>query len=245
MVTTSLVVGVYLVEITLNFTDHTGWGKFAAHAVVVKIEARSKFQVYQDLKSKGVDATLSVRPSMFRRTMGVPGIEPRLPLSGLSEKITIVKNETGKFMIYPSDRYGFNNPDLEWDAPHTQWLLTGDSLAQGVAVQEGEDIAGQIRSITGENVITLGMGGNGPLSQLATLKEYAEPKKPKTVLWLYYESNDLDDLIAEKSVPLLTSYLQPEFSQNLIHRQTEIDERIGKYVAERIESSEASSITGS
>jgi hypothetical protein len=42
----------------------------------------------------------------------------------------------------------------------------------------------------------------------------------------------------------LTSYLQPEFSQNLIHRQTEIDERIGKYVAERIKSSEAFFITG-
>tara|TARA_B100000315_G_C14542793_1_gene571756 strand:- start:296 stop:1690 length:1395 start_codon:yes stop_codon:yes gene_type:complete len=236
MVTTSLVVGVYLVEITLNFTDHAGWGKFAAHTAVTKIDARNKFQVYQDLKSEGVDATLSLRPAMFRSIKGVPGIEPLFPLGGLSGKVTVVKNETGKFMIYLSDRYGFNNPDLEWDASQTEWVLAGDSMAQGFAVQQGEDIAGQIRSKTGENVITLGMGGNGPLTELATLKEYAESRKPETVLWLYYESNDLAELIEEKPVPLLTSYLQPQFSQNLMHRQEEIDERLLEYFFERIKS---------
>ena len=91
MVTTSLVVGVYLVEITLNFTDHAGWGKFAAHTAVTKIDARNKFQVYQDLKSEGVDATLSLRPAMFRSIKGVPGIEPLFPLGGLSGKVTVLE----------------------------------------------------------------------------------------------------------------------------------------------------------
>ena len=99
--------------------------------------------------------------------------------------------EYGQYMIYPSDRYGFNNPDSEWDAPQTEWVLTGDSYAYGHAVQNGEDIAGQIRSITQENVINLGMGGNGPLIELAALKEYAESRKPKIVLWVYFENDPI------------------------------------------------------
>ena len=141
-------------------------------------------------------------------------------------------NESGKYAIFLSDRYGFNNPDSEWDLSKTKWVLTGDSFTQGACVNPGEEIPGQIRSITGESVINLGNAGNGPLIELAVLKEYAESIKPKIVLWMYYE-NDLGNLKKEKSVPLLMRYLEPEFSQNLIHRQTDIDDRLEGYIAEK------------
>jgi|SaaInlStandDraft_6_1057023.scaffolds.fasta_scaffold14611_3 hypothetical protein len=86
--------------------------------------------------------------------------------------------------------------------------------------------------MTGESVINLGIGGNSLLSELAVLKEYAKSRKPKKVLWIYYEGNDLLDLEREKSAPLLMNYLQPKFSQNLIERQTEIDKRISKYIVQ-------------
>ena len=112
------------------------------------------------------------------------------------------------------------------------WVITGDSFAQGACVNPGEEIAGQIRSLTEESVINLGIGGNGLLSELAALQEYAESRKPKNVIWLYYEGNDIVDLAREKSAMLLMNYLQPKFSQNLLHRQTEIDIRLSKYLAE-------------
>ena len=40
---------------------------------------------------------------------------PLMPLSGVSNRKTILCNENGYYAIYQSDRYGFNNPDQEWD----------------------------------------------------------------------------------------------------------------------------------
>jgi hypothetical protein len=119
-----------------------------------------------------------------------------------------------------------------------EWLLIGDSYAEGVAVQPGEDIAGQLRAITHQSAISLGRGGNGPLTELATLTEYAGAIKPKKVLWIYYEGNDLigkgnnliSDLQREKMKPLLMRYMEEGFSQNLINRQKEINSRLEKYI---------------
>ena len=94
--------------------------------------------------------------------------------------------------------------------------ISGDSFTHGACVKPGEDIGGQIRLITGENTLNLGMAGNAPLIMLGALKEYVEFREPKKVLWLYYEGNDMDELKQEKSSTLLRSYLQPGFSQNLI-----------------------------
>ena len=102
-----------------------------------------------------------------------------------------MRDTQGQRLIYQSDRYGFNNPDSEWDADEIVWLLTGDSFAEGVSVQPGEDIAGQLRTITQESSISLGRSCNGPLMELAELIEYADAIKPKRVLWTYYEENDL------------------------------------------------------
>jgi len=214
MAITILVVGVYLIEIALQS----------------QFDTRSRYQVYQDLKTAGVDAVPRVLPAFFRESNGIAGSEPLFPLAGISKKNTVFCNESGEYSIYLSDRYGFNNPDSEWDTPQTEWLLTGDSFTHGACVEPGEDIAGQIRLITNESALTLGMGGNGPLQELATLKEYAEFRKPKKVLWLYYEENDLSDLKKESSVPLLMSYLKPKFSQNLIQRQKEIDNRLKIFI---------------
>ena len=73
------------------------------------------------------------------------------------------------------------------DASGIDWILIGDSFTQGHCVDPGSDIAGQLRSMTNKNIINLGVGGNGPLSELATLKEYAENRNPKIVFCIYFE----------------------------------------------------------
>ena len=161
------------------------------------------------------------------------------PLGGVSNKTAVHHNETGLWAIYLNDRHGFNNPDSEWDATKLEWLLIGDSYTEGVAVQPGEDIAGQLRAITHQSAISLGRGGNGPLTELAELTEYAGAIKPNKVLWIYYEGNDLiskrsnqiNDLQRDKMNPLLMRYMEEGFSQNLINRQQEINSRLEKYIA--------------
>ena len=112
--------------------------------------------------------------------------------------------------------------------------MVGDSFAQGSCVQPGEDMASQIRSLTNLPAISLGMAANGPLIELATLKEYIVKKNPQIVLWLYFERNDLDDLKIEKSNKILLNYLKNNFSQNLISKQFMIDKKL----LEQIEYSE-------
>ena len=233
MVVVSLMIGVYLVEVVLSFiAPSIGYSNIyklrqaAAKADGVEYDTRMKYQVYRDLGSAGIDVVPSFHPNL------VPSFESLLPLAGVSEKVTLFCNESGNYSIFRSDRYGFNNPDAEWDSPQIEWVLVGDSFTQGACVQPGEDIAGQIRLITGEGVLSLGIGGNGPLIELGTLKEYAELSKPKKVLWVYFEGNDMVDLAREASVPLRMRYLRSEFSQKLIHRQREIDSLINKYVIE-------------
>ena len=177
MATISFVAGIYLVEIILNFANvppKNNRQEIAAEQGI-KFDARSKLQVVRDFRDQGVDAFPSVNAATLLKTGGLhkEGAESLLPFGGVSRKKTVSCNEGGEYAIYNADRYGFNNPDSEWDQEQIEWLLTGDSFTQGACVQLGNGIAGQIRSLTGESVINLGVGGNGPLVELAILKEYA------------------------------------------------------------------------
>jgi len=239
LVATSLLVGLYLMEIILYFL---GYGYFSIPTRQwtsieqgVELDAHStKLQVIRNLRNGGVDAFPALQPFEIIQKVGSHkvGAEFMLPFGGVSKKTTVFCNEGGEYIIYLADRYGFNNPDSEWDQVQIEWLLTGDSFTHGACIQPDNNIAGQIRSLTGESVINLGIIGNSPLIELAVLKEYAELIKPKKVLWIYFEGNDLSGLHVEKTSPLLMKYLQPEFSQNLIYRQKEIDSMLVKYITE-------------
>jgi len=174
--------------------------------------------VIEDLIAEGVDAVPAIWPLHVLQMS-----DNFLPLGGIAYRTTVGSNETGRWAIYPSDRYGFNNPDSEWDATKLEWLLIGDSYTEGVAVQPGEDIAGQLRAITHQSAITLGKAGNGPLLEYAGLVEYGKTLAPAKVLWVYWEGNDLIGLNQEKQNLLLMQYMDEGFSQNLISRQKEID----------------------
>tara|TARA_Y100001958_G_C21055732_1_gene420301 strand:- start:219 stop:869 length:651 start_codon:yes stop_codon:yes gene_type:complete len=46
--------------------------------------------------------------------------------------------------------------------------------------------------------------------------------KPKNIIYLYFEGNDLDELNFEKSNPILMKYLDDKFNQNYLERYSEI-----------------------
>ena len=218
----SLIAGLYIVEIYLAFIETYAALPTAAKKAGVSFDTRTKMEVIRDLKEEGVDAVpVSCGHKLFEVEEAdgfwfTPG--------GISKKTTVGANENGYFQIIHTDRYGFNNPDSVWDTEKTDWLLIGDSFTFGAAVQPGEEISSQIRNFThSSTVINLGCAQNGPLEQLLSLKEYAETKVPKRVLWMYYEGNDLHDLNRSSKSQQIMNYLRPGFSQNLIQRQEEID----------------------
>ena len=147
--------------------------------------------------------------------------------SGISNSKTIHCNENGYYSIYQSDRYGFNNPDNEWDKKEIDFLLLGDSYTEGACVNEGDTISGNLKKISTNVVLNLGQTGNGPLIEYATLREYLPIKKTKRVLWIYYEGSDLMNLASELKNPILLKYFTDEnFSQNLTSKQELINKKL-------------------
>ncbi len=187
-------------------------------------DERSKLDVILDLRKKNKEAYSVVFPSLNKYSKD----NDLKPLSAISNVLTVYGNETGKYLIYKSDRYGFNNEDSIYDEDTIEYLIIGDSFAHGANVAEGEDVASVLRK-KGYNSITIGMGANGPLRELGSLIEYGVNLKPKKILWFHY-SNDLRDLHRELEDSQLKKYmLEDGFKQNLIIKQKEIDQVLKKF----------------
>jgi hypothetical protein len=145
------------------------------------------------------------------------------PLGGISNAHLVLCNEEGPWVSFKSDRYGYNNDDsvYEDNSGGDRIVLLGDSFTQGYCVERKDSVAGQLIA-RGHNIINLGTGGNGPLIELAVLKEYGVHLKPKYIFWIFNKFDHLD-LTLEYKNKFLINYLDDKFSQNLISRQQEID----------------------
>jgi len=240
IVTISILVGIYMIESALYL-----WSPAQSDNVLntrnlnIEFDKRTRFEIIEDLKVEGLNAVPSIHTKELINgstndllsSKGYKNLDSLLPLAGVSKKTTVLDNESGKFVVYKSDRYGFNNPDNLWDSKSVEWLFIGDSYTQGSSVQPGEEVAAQLRSITSNSAISLGIGGHAPLLEYATLVEYGPSLAPKKVLWMYFEGNDLLDLTGELSNKLLMQYMENGFTQNLINRQKEIDKTLTEVIA--------------
>ena len=156
---------IYSLEIMLSFWNNSSlkakkWDKYNL----------SRYSVYNNLKEKNPNLALTSAPHNYLKNNNY-GL---LPLSGISNILTINCNELGYWSKYVSDRYGFNNPNDSWDKEEIKYLIIGDSFVHGDCVNKPDDLSNQLRLKIKDNfgVLNLGYGGNGPLLEYATLKEY-------------------------------------------------------------------------
>jgi PAS domain S-box-containing protein len=198
----------------------------------VEFDTREGFEVIADLRDRGIDVVPYVSPGnhllkqqpdgTLESAIKVDGND-LIPLSGIANKITLLCNENGSYVTYESDEQGFNNPHGLWRSGRIDIAALGDSFTHGFCVPPEKNFVALIRQRHPET-INLGMAGNGPLLMLAALSEYLPQYRPKTVLWFYYEQNDLTDLQTEKKSPLLLRYLEDNYNQGLATRQNSIDQ---------------------
>ena len=184
------------------------------------------FQFYQNQKTIDNNVVVSMYGDRAVYDYSLPFV-----LSDRSNKKTIMCNENGYFSIFHTDRYGFNNPDPEWEKNEIEFLLIGDSFTHGACVNEPDTISGNLRKVIERDggVLNLCYSGNGPLKEYATLREYLPLKKTNRVIWFYFEKNDLTDLISELENKTLSKYLNDKtFTQKLHTRQNEIDKKLEK-----------------
>lgn len=197
----------------------------------VPYDTRTSMKVLEDLKDSGFNAFPNIFPSLFIKSNGLTSKKGRIyPLGTISNSTTILGNESGYYPIVKTDEHGFNNSKGLYIENNVDIILTGDSYTEGYSVHSNENISAVLRQ-SDFAAINIGKGSNGPLLELAALKEYAEPLKPKIVLWLYYV-NDLSNLTnREMQSSILRKYLnEDDYSQNLISRQEEIDDVLINYL---------------
>ena len=237
-VISAAVVSLYIGEFYLAWKlDHTQ--QSAAARGGLTFDARTKLRVVRDLRSAGIDAYPIIRgrnlltedaQGQLQPLLSVGGA-PLLPLTATPRTTVVSCNETGQWLVYETDRHGFNNPDAIWDGPPPQIAMIGDSFTHGSCVPREQNMASILQKRFGPT-LNLGVGGDGPLLELAALTEYAEPMRPKIVLWDFCEGNDLnEDLPFELKAPILRSYLRdPRFRQDLIHKDAIISTALRSYL---------------
>ncbi len=226
----SVLISLYLFEAFLNYQKNKNSNLELKKKLFLKKEnkvydERTTEEYYRYMSSKNKNVSVAFYPNYFLRENSI-----FQPLSGVSNSLTIICNENGYISTYLSDRFGFNNPDEEWDGVEVEYLIIGDSFAHGACVNRPNDIASILRNLTNKKILNLGYGDIGPLFEYAILREYIQ-KNTKKILWLYYEGNDQSDLNKELDNKFLDNYLlDSKFSQGLIKRQTEVDELIKKKI---------------
>jgi hypothetical protein len=207
-------------------------------------DTRSKYEVVMELRDSGTKAYPNAHPYNFVKAgLEVEG-ETLVPLGAIPSVTTVFCSETGPFVVYESDKYGFRNPAGLWDRP-IEIALVGDSFTEGACLSEAEHFTGRVRDRFPDTV-NLGMSGNGPLLEMAAIREYLPAVKPKYVFWFYYEGNDLlrhrekeegkmADIERDANQKTLMRYLEPDFDQGLIAKREALREAMLSYIESKLE----------
>jgi hypothetical protein len=129
-------------------------------------------------------------------------------LSGFPNAKVILCTPEDETVMYTADRYGFNNPDRIYNAP-MELMLLGDSFVEGFCLPPGQDLASRLRA-HGLVAASMGIRGNGPLLELATLGRFGQVFRPRNVVMVFFEGNDWENFEAELRQPWLRTALSPD-----------------------------------
>jgi hypothetical protein len=179
-----------------------------------EIDTRERHEVIADLRTQGIEAVPLIAEPATNTDL--------LPLAGISDKTTVVCNQTGRYLIYTSDEHGFHNPHGVWQPGRVDIAAVGNSFTLGTCVPSEKNFVSLMRRRYPATV-NLGMVGESPLHILAVLKEYALFLRPTLVLWFYAEGSSLAELQQAKQNHVLMNYLADDFMQGLLARQAESD----------------------
>jgi hypothetical protein len=93
-------------------------------------------------------------------------------------------------ITFTYDRWGYRNAvDME----HADVVLIGDSYVEGWYVDDRETVAARLTERLGVPVANLGVAGYGTLQELEVLRRDGLARRPRTVVWFFFEGNDLYD----------------------------------------------------
>jgi hypothetical protein len=210
----------------------------AARKDGVAYDDRTRLEVLTDLHRGGVAAWPPFYPYLLLNSPLKVAGKDMLPLGSLANARTVCCNEGGKYLTYTTDEHGFRNPPGSWANVPADVAIVGASSAVSECVDDRDSLVTLLRTRY-PRTITVGAGGNGPLLELASIREYLPSVKPRLVLWLFGEVHTPEYLAGEAHNPLVLQYLDPAFSQGLVIKQGQIDRAIGSWFDRGIQAEEA------
>jgi hypothetical protein len=155
----------------------------------VKFDTRDRIEVLIDAQSRGIDAVPAVYPrallepqqgGSLKSIIRIKGAEV-LPLGGISNKTSLLCNETGDYIFYQSDEHGFHNPKGLWNSARLDVAVLGDfvrawilcSLTQTLYCSYPRTLSSYVESGAGRQWATFGIGN--PQGILALLEAQDHP----------------------------------------------------------------------
>ena len=195
----------------------------------------SKIEFYNSKIVNDEDYRIFLPPKNFIKNNYNFDSHDFFPLSLNRNKKIIVCNENNFWLVQNTDKYGFINRDEDWDRQN-DIIFVGDSYAQGQCVKNNENFK-YLFEKENINILNLGIGGSGTLITNAIYREYSQ-RDVKTIIWFFYEGNDLIDLEDEISNVFLRKYLDNKlFKHNLLKKNKELDLFLEDYHKESISNS--------
>lgn len=170
-----------------------------------QVDRRSGLQVYAELYKSDPNVITRLTPYAFNdkslpKLIDAYAEAKRIPdgfnifedntiktlLGSIPDSKMVYCQEDEGWYISNQDRYGFSNPDKIWEK-EKDILILGDSFAQGACTHSNTQH--HLNKTFNRNTISLGMGGNGPLTSFASLKEYLAKHDAKHIVWLIVEND--------------------------------------------------------
>tara|TARA_B100000575_G_scaffold233379_1_gene194801 strand:- start:745 stop:1917 length:1173 start_codon:yes stop_codon:yes gene_type:complete len=199
----------YCIEIYLNLNNNT-------------LFKENKFYHREYLKEKYQNVDVAYAPyKLLNNKLSL------VPLTGVSNTNTILCNHDNNYIVYKSDKYGFNNHNLP---EVNDSIILGDSYVHGLCQDNDHTLLSYLDRM-GIKAINFGMMGNGPLLQYATLIEYSNEFKSSSIVWLFNPDNDFYDLSNEITDDLVLKYFKyVDFKQDLVKKNNIKDKIILNYL---------------
>lgn len=192
------------------------WGAYALLSHIPRDEIRSQFVLMTlSLAAAFLLAEVPVWLNLidYRKTFGSTSFLPwerpnyvpdrellALPRPGSTVKTVFGRGNIGEGICLPVrpaepfdvkyDKNGFRN---EQDLAEAEVAVIGDSYVESPMMPGPLLATTRLAELYGRAVANLGQSGYGPQQELVVLKRYALPLRPKWIVWVFYEGNDLAD----------------------------------------------------
>jgi hypothetical protein len=136
---------------------------------------------------------------------------------------------------FEADAQGFNNPGGAPASEPLEVAVLGDSFVHGYCLPAAESIIGQLAARVPRSA-GYGILGNGPLYELEMLKYYLPARRPRHVVWFFFEGNDLSDLENEsRTAWLLDALDEPPLAHPAAEKERTL-EVVRSHLDEHLES---------